>query len=280
VGLNPLESSTAGRHLNTVPARLTLPLLAMTLLVGCSADVPSTLDSVQKAHVDPVVAALERYQQAHGKYPEEMNELVATGLLTKVPKLPQISGTSDVVQLEYSAAPDGSFYYLIFGYDFPRGMIGDMIYRYYTSDDKTWGTRKYPPYFPDLVSERFGQRYRDTRSPADLKAAVESFIRHPPGKRAQVGMHEGFVTECLGEGTPMASPPELARAEDQKAVRYDSTGQPAPSYVFVYVTKKQMVMNPDETLSEKDFLLTRAVYRVMPTNGTGDSGYEWKLLAE
>ena len=243
-------------------------LLLVPVLSGCGADVSSTLDSGQ-AIAQPVIDALERYENENESYPGTLDELVENRLLETIPELPTVSGTLDVKQLRYMASPDKAFYMLTFAYDFPDFLgPANLTTRYYTSFDRTWNTRRYPPSFNSIVADRAGESFRDGGSYESLRTAVDAMIRAKDLGSGCVNLYELSVNERLGKGDKFELPADMAEDGDEKVVQYRPKAPDVKSFVFVYKTKSIMALDKqNDKLSPRNFMVARAVY--VATEGGG-----------
>lgn len=251
--------------------KILLPLVLV--FGGCGADIDTTLDNTQR-QLEPVVIAIERYQEEHGAYPDSLDLLVEDGFLDSIPEIRDAKGTLGSYPLQYQLSPDGSFYYMTFAYDFPDGIgPAELVTRYYISDQKKWDTSSFPPSFETLVAMKSGSIYLEKRSYDALKIAVEHLIKTTRG----VNVFESLVHKCLGEGEAVELPVELRKSGDVVSVQYTSNDEHEPCYVIVFKKKVMPGMNKDGTISDREFEVARAIYSV---TRSGDGTADWKTLAE
>lgn len=245
---------------------IVIPLISAALLVGCAADVKTTLDSGQRL-VEPVVEALSAYHQKHGEFPTNLTTLVSDGLLKSVPTLPEKFGTSGVWPLAYQVSPDRSFYYLHFSYDFPDFLAPDeLVTRYKISYEPDWGTRSYPPGFQELVAHRVGARFRDKGAADALDIAVAALISTAKRGRSTVciNLSRAFVSDCLGPGVQTSLPDTVSPAKGPTELYASTDG--TRRYCFAYMHKDDD-KRPQHGYFLKDSHVADIIYRVQTEAG-------------
>jgi hypothetical protein len=85
-----------------------------------------------------VIAALERFHDEHGHYPELLDELVCEGFLDALPPSLESPRPPDI-SFEYEADQDTDFYRLSVSYKYSVGFFAEGFrHRYYFSDRKAW----------------------------------------------------------------------------------------------------------------------------------------------
>ncbi len=156
----------------------------------------------------PIIAALERYHSAHGRYPDRLGDLVRSKLIDRIPDTPEI-GRSKWSGIEYEVSLPIDVYCLSFSYDIPDALFGAIFRFSYWSDQAEWTSRKYPPSFWSETCGRAAKRYRENRYEAALRAFIATVTARPDFEY----FYERRVKEWLGEGEPKAIPREVSAGE-------------------------------------------------------------------
>ena len=170
-------------------------------------DIPSRAEA-QKAGEEvcrPIIAALEKYHSVHARYPDTLEDLVASKLIDQIPDTPEI-GKSKRGDVTYEVSLPTDVYQLSFSYDVSDGLFGAIIQFSYMPDEAEWQSAKYPPSFWDETCDRAAKRYRKDRDEASLRAFIETVTVRPDTRY----FSERRVKEWLGEGDPKAIPHELS----------------------------------------------------------------------
>ena len=114
---------------------LLLVLAAAALVAG-----PDVRVSVARGqqHFQPVLDALARYHQKHGRYPRALDDLVTEGLIASVPPTPRVRN-AEAYDPEYEVAEDRRSFTFGFGYHLKRQLfLGDTTYAEWSSRDARW----------------------------------------------------------------------------------------------------------------------------------------------
>lgn len=159
-----------------MPARRGLLGLAIAGLALWFAGGPS--DCKQAAQ--PLIDALERYHQITSKYPDTLDELVQGNLLRALPRPTWNLGVQHMDDFEYWVEHDLDYYCLAYAEAPLIGGIGPPHWDEvsYVSFRRGWDDS---PAIPkcDLVSlpvQRAGERFRESRTSADLRLFVKKLI--------------------------------------------------------------------------------------------------------
>jgi len=121
--------------------------LILLLLAGCT-DRKSVRRSISaaEAKMKPVIAAIKQYRTDTGSYPEDLDVLVAAGLLDEEPALPIVSD-ADESGPYYKIKDGGGSYSLSISYHLHKqGFgLGDTTYSTWRPDGNGW-SRSRPGY--------------------------------------------------------------------------------------------------------------------------------------
>ena len=239
-------------------------VILLATCFGCSADVDKTLDEGQLM-ITPIINALTTYYSKNGRFPANINVLITDKYISKLPRLPKKRGVANIRQLSYQVAPDKSFYYLSFSYDFQGYGIGLPVLktRYYISYKKEWNTSSYPPNFQQLISQHIGNKYKRTGAGDALKIAIEALIN--TGKRGKStickNLSRARVIACLGKGDKINLPNSINCTHGIAEI-YASANNTI-KYCFVYI-KKDILPNHGYYL--KDPYVVSAIYFIQSDN--------------
>ena len=193
---------------------------------------PSPEDVLAKAQpvCEPITIALGEYHRRHGRYPDELSDLVNEGLMTAVPELPPHRGTSSKHGPEYEANQSLDFYRLSFGYCVEGG-IGpcDTYWRVFVSDDSRGWKSGRPESMENVVADRMLATYRERHDGKSLGLFMSNVI----GKADCDYLYRDRVTRWLGEGEETDVPPDVPGAGKQGYV-YQAQDDAKRRYCFVY----------------------------------------------
>ena len=130
------------RRARRVVALCLAGLLVLVLLAVAAAWVmgPRIQTSVANGqrHFQPVLDGLEAYRAKHGQYPLALDELVAEGLITSIPKTPPVLN-AHAYEPEYEVSADRQSFTFGFSYHLKRQLfLGDTTYAEWRSRDGKW----------------------------------------------------------------------------------------------------------------------------------------------
>ena len=110
------------------------------VITGCDQgpSVRSSITAGQK-HFQPVLDALSKYREKHGKFPAQPDDLVREGLLTEIPKTPVVANAMEGDPW-YRASEDRKSCEFHFKYHLKnQGIgIGDTTYADWRSETGKW----------------------------------------------------------------------------------------------------------------------------------------------
>jgi hypothetical protein len=250
-----------------------LLFLCICFLCGCRNPRAQHEQLVQAAirQLTPLTQALDAYEIRAGKYPHSLQELVASGDLTGLPRCADMGRRE--AKLVYRTDPLQTFYYLTVAYEYYT-----WGYRlYFVSFQKTWQTTKYPPKMEDLVALGMGLRYRHSPSTSNLTLAVNALLSIGKATGSSPTIYRSLVTNALGSGVPVPLPTSLG-VVDQSGDQYEVTNQAGPAYVVHYreISRKPVLLTKDGVLGN-----TQEVDAIYDVRGhAGDAQEKWSLLRQ
>ena len=164
----------------------------------------------------PVIAALERFQRLHGRYPSSLDVLVSEKLLPAIPRLPRTLGVTRE-GYGYEVDPLGDFYTLFYSEQNWFGGAGPAVVKGYAyhSTFKEWSTEWIPPGVQAL--ELAGRKFLADRSSKSLTSFVSIL-----GRRFKRVRWEN-VSAVLSAGQPCVVEGRAGvtvKADDAEGVEY------------------------------------------------------------
>ena len=175
--------------------------LGLTVIVGIAvwfARGPS--DCKQAAQ--PLIVALERHHKVHGRYPVSLDDLVGENLIRAIPQTTWNFGVRHPFGFEYHVDSDLDLFCLGYAeYDLLGDDDGRQIF--YASFRGCWDDCTGLPETDlwQLPVERAGERFRVSRSSADLRLLVRKVIGSAP-EGCSIFWED--VAEAIGSGSQSA----------------------------------------------------------------------------
>lgn len=242
--------------------------LVAFILSGCglAGSGPPTRDEALAAGAEactPIIAALEDYHSAHGRFPDTLDDLVTSHLIDRIPDIPEIA-ESKFRGVTYEVSLPLDVYRLSFSY-----IVGDVLFRpavtfSYMSDEGEWRGRKYPPSLWFETCERAASRYRERRDAATLNAFIASVTAEPDSS----GLAESHVKSWFGEGEPKAIPRELSEGGRVGSCYGSVNGSSSICFTF---RSREVRMHDGST---HDFPIVDTLYEIESIDGIE----EWRIL--
>jgi hypothetical protein len=215
-------------------ALLAVAYIIFLMLLLSTPSVQAELDAAQSL-VEPLIPALEKYRQRHSSYPESLESLVRQGLIPSIPVIPGTSKAYLTYQPAYWRTPDGTAYFLQFGYMIKGGLaFPPEPQRQYCSWDGRWEQLPCDPLNPvSMLEGRAGREYKRNGSKRALETAVRSYLGGLPsieGKPPCCWADDLRMRILLGEGQPL----QLPANAPETAVFYPAKDCPGFGYAFVF----------------------------------------------
>jgi hypothetical protein len=255
------------RTMNNTSLAILMIVVVTLIPAGCGLSGPSR-DGAKQAGADacrPVIAALDGYHKAKGRYPERLDDLVTAGFLDRIPEIPDLGGSRQS-GLFYEVAPPIDLYRLRFSYDIPDGLFGAIVGFTYLSDEREWGGRKYGSSMWDEASERAAKRWREKGDLNSLSTFMEVVLVRPD----RLYFYESRVQEWLGGGKSGKIPPTMPGGGG-KCTIYRAAGV-GTGYGFSF-RPHSLPLSGDKTLEAP------LVDRIYEIRGSGDDE-RWKILLD
>jgi hypothetical protein len=215
--------------------------------VGCGPN-PETVLAKAQPVFERIAVALEEHHRRHGRYPQELSDLVKVGLLPEIPELPSHRGAPSKYGPIYDVNTSLNFYRLSFGYHVPEGIgPGDTHWRVLVSDDpEGWKTTGSPDSMENLVADRVLATYRKRHDGKSLDLFMSDVI----GKADCYYLNRDRVIRWLGEGIELELPPDLLGA-GKKGFVYQAQDDTKRRYCFAYKDQWLPLLKSDLPADER-----------------------------
>jgi hypothetical protein len=247
-------------RIRIVRSTLESVVLGLTLIVGvalwCTGG-PS--DSKEAAR--PLIDALEQYHRTHGRFPDSLETLLAAKLLRTLPRPTSNLTVQHLDRFEYWVDQDLDYYCLAYAEAPIFGGIGPAHWDQvsYISFRGAWDDAPGVPRFNLflLPVERAGERFRRSRSSADLRLVVRRV-----GGAAPEGC--SIVWDDVAAGIGTASPCTI---EGRSGLILEGDDQEAAAFFFVTRRARTargdnlLITNILERFNEGDDRKWREVFR-------------------